>query len=120
MRLIRTSASSPVSSRTTASGRETSFSSSRRHSTARTSSSSPRSTNRPDAPSSETDPISSEDFLEVLARRDAEAVRERLVAYAPDAKAAVARTMAEARPGDIVLFMAAGDLDAAVRDVLGA
>lgn len=68
----------------------------------------------------ETDPISSEDFLEVLARRDAEAVRERLVAYAPDAKAAVARTMAEARPGDIVLFMAAGDLDAAVRDVLGA
>lgn len=67
----------------------------------------------------ETDRISSEDFLEVLARRDAEAARERLVAYAPDAKAAVARTLAEVRPGDIVLFMAAGDLDVAARKALG-
>ncbi|MCC7357311.1 UDP-N-acetylmuramate--L-alanine ligase [Candidatus Uhrbacteria bacterium] len=62
--------------------------------------------------------ISSKDFLDVIARRDAEHGKSRTVEYAENPKQAVQIARTLSKPGDILIVMGAGDIDAAIRQSL--
>ncbi|MFZ2804260.1 MAG: UDP-N-acetylmuramate--L-alanine ligase [Patescibacteria group bacterium] len=66
---------------------------------------------------SEDDNISSKDLLDAVIRHDADRGVKREVEYAPDPKAAVERTSSLMQSGDMVIFMGAGDIDGAARNV---
>lgn len=59
--------------------------------------------------------ISSQDFLDVLSRRDAEHGVTRPVRYAPGPMRAVQDALAMCKAGDVLIIMGAGDIDAAAR-----
>lgn len=62
--------------------------------------------------------ISSQDFLDVLSRRDAEHGIVRHVSYAPNPKQAVRDAFALCQAGDVLIIMGAGDIDAAARTLI--
>ena len=62
--------------------------------------------------------ISSKDFLDVIARRDAEYGRTRVVEYAENPKRAIQRARELSKPGDVLIVMGAGDIDGAIRQSL--
>ncbi|MFA4954565.1 MAG: UDP-N-acetylmuramate--L-alanine ligase [Patescibacteria group bacterium] len=64
--------------------------------------------------------ISSHDLIAAVHERDAAQQRQRNIEYAPDPKSAVSQAAAVARPGDIVIVMGAGDIDAAARNLINA
>ena len=59
--------------------------------------------------------VSSHDLVDAVIRHDADRGVKRLVEFAEGPDAAVQRTLELAEPGDVVIFMGAGDIDAAVR-----
>ena len=59
--------------------------------------------------------ISSKDLVDAIVRHDADRSAKRLVEYAPDPTSAVNRVMELAEPGDVVIVMGAGDIDAVIR-----
>lgn len=59
--------------------------------------------------------VSSRQLVEAVLRRDAERGIRRAVEYEPTPASAVDRTLALAKPDDIVIVMGAGDIDAAIR-----
>lgn len=59
--------------------------------------------------------VSSKDLVDAIVRHDADRSVSRLVEYAPDPASAVERIRALAKPGDIVIIMGAGDIDAVAR-----
>lgn len=62
--------------------------------------------------------ISSDDLRDAVVRHDADRSAKRVVEFAPDPATAVTRTLELAEPGDIVIIMGAGDIDAAIRTAL--
>jgi UDP-N-acetylmuramate--alanine ligase len=62
--------------------------------------------------------ISSNDLLDALVRHDADRQVTRMVEYSKDPKSSVIRTLEIAQQNDILIFMGAGDIDAAVRGVV--
>lgn len=67
---------------------------------------------------SEDEDVSSKDLVDAVIRHDADRNAVRTVEYAPDPTSAVRRIMELAKPGDVVIVMGAGDIDAAIRNIL--
>ena len=64
---------------------------------------------------SEDENVSSKDLLDAVVRHDADRSATRTTEYAANPGAAVEQTMKLVKEGDVVIFMGAGDIDAAVR-----
>jgi len=62
--------------------------------------------------------VSSEDLVDAVIRHDADRGVARIVEFAPNPDAAVKRTLALVEPGDVVIIMGAGDIDAAIRQAV--
>jgi UDP-N-acetylmuramate--alanine ligase len=59
--------------------------------------------------------ISSQDLVDAVIRHDADREGKRPVEYAPNPAAAIERAMSYVKPGDVVIIMGAGDIDATAR-----